>query len=82
VNATPIGLHDDAIPVPVALLRHSAAVVDLVYRPGETLWVRQAKARGLRAVDGLPVLIEQGALAFTRWFGAPADREAMWASIR
>ena len=56
--------------------------MDLVYRRGETAWVRQVRARGLRAVDGLPMLIEQGALAFERWFGEPPDRRAMWASSR
>jgi shikimate dehydrogenase len=56
-------------------------VMDLVYRRGETAWVRQARARGLRAVDGLPMLIEQGALAFERWFGEAPDRAAMWAAV-
>jgi len=82
VNATTIGLHSDDIPMNPALLRRTAAVVDLVYRAGETRWVRLARARGLRACDGLPMLIEQGALAFERWLGVAPDRDAMWASVR
>jgi shikimate dehydrogenase len=45
-----------------------AAVLDLVYRAGETAWVRAARHRGLRAADGRGVLVAQGAAALTRWF--------------
>jgi shikimate dehydrogenase len=81
VNATPVGLRDDAVPVDVALLPVRAAVLNLVYRPGETAWVRAARARGHRASDGLPMLVEQAALAFERWFGVAADRDAMWRAV-
>ena len=82
VNATSLGLHDDdALPVDVDRLPRGAAVLDLVYRPQETAWVRAARARGHRAADGLSMLIEQGALAFERWFGFEPDREAMWAAV-
>jgi shikimate dehydrogenase len=82
VNATPIGFHHDEMPIPPNALPATAAILDLVYRKGETPWVRACRARGLRAADGLTMLIEQGALAFERWFGVPADREAMWSAVR
>jgi len=81
VNATPLGLADDALPVSPGALPREAAVVDLVYRRGETAWVRAARAAGHRAVDGLPMLVEQGALAFERWLGVTPDRDAMWAAV-
>ena len=81
VNATPIGLADDAVPVPPHALRRGTAVIDLVYRRGETAWVRQARARGLRAADGLTMLVEQGALAFERWLGVAPDRGVMWSAV-
>ena len=83
VNATSLGLRgDDAFPVPVELLDPGAAVLDLVYAPEETAWVRAARARGHRAADGLTMLIEQGALAFERWLGIQPDRAAMWSAVR
>ena len=82
VNATPIGLRDDDLPIAPDDLRTDAAVLDLVYRAGETAWVRAARASGRRASDGLTMLVEQGALAFERWFGMPPDREIMWAAVR
>lgn len=81
VNATPVGLHDEALPVAVELLPADAAVFDLVYRPTETAWVRLARDAGHRAADGEGMLLEQGALAFERWFGRTPDRGAMWRAM-
>ena len=81
VNATPVGMRDDALPLDPEMLGRESAVLDLVYRAGETAWVRAARARGCRAADGLRMLVEQGAAAFERWFGVPADREAMWKAL-
>ena len=55
----------------------AAFVYDLVYNPAETLFVRQARADGLRAANGLGMLVEQGALAFEQWTGRRADRAVM-----
>ena len=98
VNATPVGLHGDDVPVDPRALKKGAAVMDLVYRRdaiaevkrgtspslrrAETPWVRRSRERGLRAADGLVMLVEQGALAFERWFGLVPDREVMWAAVR
>lgn len=82
VNATSLGLAGTGLPVPVSALPAGAAVLDLVYAPGETAWVRAARAAGHPARDGLTMLVEQGAAAFERWFGRPPDRDAMWAAVR
>jgi shikimate dehydrogenase len=81
VNATPIGQQDDEHPLDVSLIPRSAAVMDLVYRRGGTPWVKAARKKGNRAADGLPMLLEQGALSFQRWFGIEPDREAMRQSL-
>jgi shikimate dehydrogenase len=81
VNATPVGLRDDAFPVEVERIPPGAAVFDLVYRTGETAWVRAARNAGHRAADGEGMLVEQGALSFQRWFGIEPDRNAMWSAL-
>lgn len=81
VNATPVGMRDAELPIDPELLQPGCAVLDLVYRTGETAFVHAARARGCRAADGLAMLVEQGALAFERWFGVPPDREAMWSAL-
>lgn len=82
VNATPVGLTDDAMVIPVKRLPCDAAVTDLVYRRGESRWVREARAQGHAAADGLVMLVEQGAESFRRWLGVEPDRDAMWQAIR
>jgi shikimate dehydrogenase len=82
INATSIGLGtSDALPVAMDAIERNAVVVDLVYRRGETPWVRAARAAGHRAADGLEMLLEQGALAFEWWLGVSAPREVMRAAL-
>jgi len=57
-------------------------VVDLVYRPGSTPLLAAAAAHGARTVDGLEILVAQGALSFELWTGRPAPRELMLAAAR
>jgi shikimate dehydrogenase len=53
------------------------SVYDLVYQPEETPLVSRARAAGLRAANGLGMLVEQAALSFTAWTGQVAPVEAM-----
>jgi shikimate dehydrogenase len=82
VNATPIGLRSDDVPIAVELLARDARVMDLVYRPGETRWVRDARQAGHVAADGREMLLLQGAAAFERWFARPPDLEVMRSALQ
>jgi shikimate dehydrogenase len=82
VNATPIGLEGDQMPVDPIELSSGTRVMDLAYRRGGTPWVIRARSLGLLAADGLGMLIEQGALSFSRWFGIEPDRKVMWDAVR
>jgi shikimate dehydrogenase len=78
VNTTPVGMwphgHDsvwpDGAPVPSHL-----TVFDLVYNPLDTRLLQQARRSGARGIDGLGMLVRQGALAFNLWVhqGIPMD---------
>lgn len=82
VNATRLGLEpDDPDPVDLDVLEDVAAVMDLVYAPGETGFVRRARSRGIPAMDGGEMLVRQGAAAFERWWGQTAPLEAMRAAL-
>jgi shikimate dehydrogenase len=81
VNATPAGtLHrseQDEMPIDPDLLHAEQLVVDLVYNPLETPLLRAARKRGARTLNGLPMLVYQGAMAFERWTGRDAPVELM-----
>jgi shikimate dehydrogenase len=62
-------------------LPHDAVALDVVYAPPDTPFLRAARARGLRAANGLGMLARQGALAFEIWLGIPAPLEVMRAAL-
>lgn len=66
IQATRLGLRPDD-PLPPSAVPRAAAALDLVYGPGETRWVREAREAGLPALDGSGVLVHQAALSLRRW---------------
>ena len=81
VNATPIGMGTDEMPVELERLRPDCAVLDLVYAANETLFVRSARDAGHRASDGLRMLLHQGVAAFNLWFHESPDEGVMWQAL-
>lgn len=83
VNATSVGLAPKVkeLPVPVDILHSGLRVVDLVYGKGPTRLVREARGRGVHAVDGLEMLLMQAGDAYRLWTGNAPPLEAMRASI-
>ena len=79
VNTTSVGMVPDVdrTPVPGNLLDSHLAVSDIVYNPLETRLLREAKAAGARTINGLDMLVWQGALAFEKWTGQKAPFEIM-----
>ncbi len=85
INCTPVGMHPhvdespwpDAIPIPPLSIVH-----DLVYNPNPTRFVRDARAKRIEALNGLDMLIQQGALAFERWTGQEAPLDVMAGAAR
>ena len=86
VQATSATLHHEggaalARALPFDLLAPRAAVVDIVYAPRETAVLTAAAAAGCRTVDGVGMLLHQGAIAFELWTGVPAPLDAMRAAL-
>jgi shikimate dehydrogenase len=76
VNSTSLGMvGQPRLELDLAPLRDGATVYDIVYAPVETDLLKAARARGLRTLDGLEMLIGQAALAFDIFFDAAAPRE-------
>ena len=77
VNATSVGMAplQDQVPVAPAGFRPEQVVVDIVYNPMETRFLREARARGCRTVPGCEMLLLQGVTQFELWTGqaAPVD---------
>jgi len=88
VNCTAAGLRDQAetfkyLPLEADEVGHFAVVIDLVYSGfDDTALITAAKERGSATVDGLEILVHQGALSFTSWTGRAAPIAAMREAAR
>lgn len=83
VNATSVGFGDAAALADLDLdsLRAGLVVADVVVSPPHTALLRAAEERGARTLDGLGMLVGQGALAVRHWTGVEPDREVMRAAV-
>jgi shikimate dehydrogenase len=81
VNTTAVGMAKGPAPgqspLPPHVFRSSQLVFDLIYTPSITPLLRYAAAGGARTLDGLPMLVYQGAAAFERWTDKPAPLKLM-----
>jgi shikimate dehydrogenase len=70
INTTSLGMRGQPpLVIDLAPLPPDAVVSDIVYVPLETALIGAAKARGLRAVSGVGMLLHQAVPGFERWFG-------------
>jgi len=83
VNATRLGLDpNDASPIDFSVLERAGGALDLVYGRHKTSFVQAAEDGGIRATDGMEMLVQQGAVSFERWWGQEAPTDVMRAAIR
>jgi len=87
VNATPIGMYPqrENSPVDVNLLDQispGAIAYDLIYTPNPTEFLKQAQKRGAIAIDGLEMLVQQGAAALEIWLQKTVPVEVMRHSLQ
>jgi shikimate dehydrogenase len=75
VNATSIGLYPhvgDEPDIDYETIQAGMVVCDVIPNPPHTLFLKQAEARGAHTLDGLGMLVYQGAIAFKMWTGLDA----------
>jgi len=79
VNATSVGMAplQDRTVIDASLLSPDQVVVDIVYNPMETRFLREARARGCRTVPGYEMLLLQGVTQLELWTGKAAPVELM-----
>ncbi|MEM3134751.1 MAG: shikimate dehydrogenase, partial [Candidatus Bathyarchaeia archaeon] len=79
INATSIGMkpNDSETPVRCDFLHSNLTVFDIIYEPLETRLIREARIAGAKTIDGLSMLIHQGAASFEIWTGMRAPVEVM-----
>jgi shikimate dehydrogenase len=86
VNCTSVGLAESdnpfkSLPIGADMWGVGSYVVDMVYRPGGTPLLAEARRRGATVVSGLEILVAQGAASFERWTDMTAPRRAMRGAV-
>ncbi len=87
INTTPVGMYPkvDESPLEAEIIEKLSSqtiVYDLIYIPNPTLLLKQAQAKGARIIDGLEMLVQQGASALEMWLGQPVPVDIMTQSLR
>ena len=84
INGTSLGMYprDGEMPIPKRLLREGMIVMDIVYQPLETRLLREAKKKGCLTINGLEMLVHQGAAQFEIWTGRRPDLKQMRNGLR
>ena len=79
INATNVGMApgEDVSLVDQSLLRPDLFVADVIYNPRQTKLLKEAKAKGCQTMNGLGMLLYQGAEAFRLWTGEEMPVEAI-----
>jgi shikimate dehydrogenase len=79
INGTSIGLYEPEARLEVAIdsLQPAMVVADVVFSPPKTRFLREAESRGCTVLDGLGMLVNQGAIALNYWTGIEPDRDIM-----
>lgn len=78
INATPVGLKDtDPLIVEPDWLSNNIIVYDLIYNPTQTKLMKVCKDKGIKAYNGLGMLIHQGVLSFKIWTGKDVPIDTM-----
>jgi shikimate dehydrogenase len=80
INTTPIGMApswENQLPIKLDYLIKGTYCIDLIYNPLKTLWLKEAEKKGAHTMNGLPMLVHQGALAFEHWFNTKPETKNM-----
>ena len=83
INATSASLSGEALPLPAGLFAAGSLAYDMMYGKGDTPFISLAREQGAGALaDGLGMLLEQAAEAFTVWRGVRPDTAGVLADLR
>ncbi|CEG23025.1 Shikimate dehydrogenase [Planococcus massiliensis] len=78
IQTTSVGLAEgEALPLSLDQIQPDSLVADIIYTPLETPFLKAAKEKGCRILNGVGMFVYQGAIAFEKWTGIRPDTEKM-----
>ena len=83
INTTPVGMfpHAEQMPLNAELLTPELIVMDIIYNPLKTRFLREAEKCGCKTIGGLSMFVKQGAFQFELWTGEKAPLDVMRTAV-
>ena len=84
VNATPLGMEgiEESLRIPGSIIGKETTAIDLVYNPPKTEFLKVAETLGAKTLNGIKMLVYQGAASFKIWTGIEPPVEIMEEAIK
>ena len=82
INTTPVGMNDDKSPLDKDMMNKKQILIDVIYTPLETTFLKYGKEVGALTVNGLDMFIEQGLASLDLWFGTSISKKVNFTQLK
>ena len=81
INTTPIGMQNEQCPIDLGLLHENQTLIDVIYTPMETSFLKLGKKIGAKTLNGLDMFIYQGLTSMDLWFGEDISKKVNFTQL-
>ena len=82
INTTPLGMNDNRSAIDKSLINEKQILIDVIYNPLETKFIKLGKEKGAKTFNGLDMFIEQGLASLDLWFGSSISRKVNFTQLK
>ncbi len=82
INTTPIGMQSNKSPIELGLIHKNQTLIDVIYNPLETLFLKQGNKIGAQTLNGLDMLLHQGLASLDLWFGESLSKQVNFTQLK
>ena len=82
INTTSIGMQSNQSPVDLGLLNKNQILIDVIYYPMETAFLKLGNKIGAKTLNGLDMFIYQGLASLDLWFGGSLSKQLNFTQLK
>ena len=82
INTTPVGMQSNQSPIDLGLLHKNQILIDVIYNPLETAFLKLGNKIGAKTLNGLDMFIYQGLASLDLWFGESLSKQVNFTQIK
>ena len=82
INTTPIGMQSNQSPIELGLIQKNQILIDVIYNPLETSFLKIGNKIGAKTLNGLDMLIHQGLASLDLWFGESLSKQVNFTLLK